>query len=117
MQQPGFSLRLLLCKETFTINRLCWPCHPSFCPLYLTTFILMGLNFIKRLTQIRNSLNALSKKVDDDKGIKVQQFYHDHLFTNPKYQSPKRLGRYEYQVFSQNGEDGIIQEIFNRIGY
>ncbi len=29
---------------------------------------------------------------------------------------PSRLGRFEYQVYSQNGEDGIISEIFNRIG-
>lgn len=32
------------------------------------------------------------------------------------YQDPKRLMRYEYQVFSQSGEDGIIHEIFKRIG-
>jgi len=77
----------------------------------------MGLNFIKRITQIKNILNVLLRKADDDKGIKVYQFYNDHLFTNPKYKQSKRLGSHEYQVFSQNGEDGIIQEIFNRIGY
>ena len=41
---------------------------------------------------------------------------HDHLFSNPKYTASKRLNKHEYQVFSQNGEDGIIHEIFNRIG-
>ncbi|MEO6977011.1 MAG: hypothetical protein ABI113_01495 [Mucilaginibacter sp.] len=76
----------------------------------------MGLNFIKRITQIRNILNVILKKIDDDKGIKVTQFYAEHLFNNPKYIESKRLGKYENQVFSQNGEDGIIQEIFNRIG-
>jgi hypothetical protein len=34
----------------------------------------------------------------------------------PKYDDPKRLTRYESKVFSQGGEDGIIQEIFRRIG-
>jgi hypothetical protein len=77
----------------------------------------MGLNFIKRITQIRNILNVVLKKIDDDKGIKVTQFLAEHLFNNPKYTSSKRLNRHEYQVFSQNGEDGIIQEIFNRIGH
>lgn len=77
----------------------------------------MGLNFIKRITQIRNILNIVMKKMDDDKGIKVAQFLNDNLFNHPKYAHSKRLNRYEYQVFSQNGEDGIIQEIFNRIGY
>jgi hypothetical protein len=76
----------------------------------------MGLNFIKRITQIRNTLNFIIKKVEDDKGIKVSQFLNDYLFSNPKYLNSKRLNKCEYQVFSQNGEDGIISEIFNRIG-
>jgi len=76
----------------------------------------MGLNFIKRITQIRNILNVVVKKIDDDKGFKTQQFLNDNLFNNPKYTDSKRLNKHEYQVFSQNGEDGIIAEIFNRIG-
>ncbi len=77
----------------------------------------MGLNFIRKISQIRNSLNSILKKIEDDKGLKINQFLHEHLYNNPKYITSKRLNRYEYQVFSQNGEDGIIQEIFNRIGY
>ena len=76
----------------------------------------MGLNFIKRISQIRNILNVVLKKMDDDKGIKVSQFLSEHLFNNPKYALSKRLNRHEYQVFSQNGEDGFISEIFRRIG-
>lgn len=77
----------------------------------------MGLNFIKRIAQIRDLLNILNKKLDDNKGITVAQFLSEHLYNNPKYNNSKRLNKHEYQVFSQNGEDGIIQEIFNRIGY
>jgi hypothetical protein len=76
----------------------------------------MGLNFIKRITQIRNILNIVLRKIDDDKGLKVHRFLTDNLYNNPKYTSSKRLNKHEYQVFSQNGEDGIISEIFNRIG-
>jgi hypothetical protein len=76
----------------------------------------MGVNFIKRITQIRNILNVVVKKIDDDKGLRVHQFLTDNLLNNPKYTNSKRLNKHEYQVFSQNGEDGIIQEIFNRIG-
>jgi hypothetical protein len=39
-----------------------------------------------------------------------------NLLAQSKYQDPKRLARHEAQVFSQNGEDGIIAEIFARIG-
>lgn len=76
----------------------------------------MGLNFIKKIVQIRELLQVVLKKSDDNKGIVVNQFLNDNLFNNPKYATSKRLNRFEYQVFSQNGEDGIISEIFNRIG-
>ena len=36
------------------------------------------------------------------------------LFT--RWQNPKSLERYGFKVYSQNDEDGIIQEIFSRIG-
>lgn len=38
------------------------------------------------------------------------------LLSQPKYQDSLRLTRFEAKVYSQNGEDGIIAEIFNRIG-
>jgi hypothetical protein len=38
------------------------------------------------------------------------------MLDNPKYADPKRLEPYGFSVYSQNDEDGIIQEIFNRIG-
>ena len=34
----------------------------------------------------------------------------------PRYADPKRLIRHGFKVYSQADEDGIIQEIFNRIG-
>ncbi len=38
------------------------------------------------------------------------------LLTLPRYADPQRLEPYGFSVYSQNDEDGIIQEIFNRIG-
>ena len=38
------------------------------------------------------------------------------LQDHPRYGDPKRLLRYQTQVCSQGGEDGIIHEIFRRIG-
>ena len=38
------------------------------------------------------------------------------ILSDPKHQDPKKLNQYEYKVSSQNGEDGIIAEIFRRIG-
>ncbi|MBP7827639.1 MAG: hypothetical protein KA236_13945 [Verrucomicrobia bacterium] len=46
----------------------------------------------------------------------LQQLFLQHLLEQPRYRDPKRLHRFEQQVFSQNGEDGAVAEIFRRIG-
>lgn len=38
------------------------------------------------------------------------------LLASPRYASPLRLNHSEVKAYSQNGEDGIIAEIFRRIG-
>src|SRR5262245_64955269 len=42
--------------------------------------------------------------------------YWDEELAKPRHADPKRLLRHGFKVFSQNDEDGIIQEIFRRIG-
>jgi hypothetical protein len=38
------------------------------------------------------------------------------LREHPRYGDPRRLLRYQFQVCSASGDDGIIQEIFRRVG-
>ncbi|MDB6139524.1 MAG: hypothetical protein JWO94_2596, partial [Verrucomicrobiaceae bacterium] len=45
-----------------------------------------------------------------------QHFIATHLHGNPRYADPLRLNRQEFRAFSQGGEDGILAEIFRRIG-
>jgi hypothetical protein len=47
--------------------------------------------------------------------MEVLRFWADEL-AKPRYADPKCLLRYGFKVYSQADEDGIIQEIFNRIG-
>lgn len=47
--------------------------------------------------------------------IEVLRFWSDEL-ARPRHADPKRLLRYGFKVYSQADEDGIIQEIFRRIG-
>lgn len=46
----------------------------------------------------------------------VQQKFLHELRQQERYADPRRLTRFEHQVFSQGGEDGIVREIFRRIG-
>lgn len=45
-----------------------------------------------------------------------QQFYINQILSDKKYDNALRLEKYGFKCFSQNEEDGIIHEIFNRIG-
>jgi hypothetical protein len=46
----------------------------------------------------------------------LQQLFVQQLLAQPRHCNPKRLHSFEQQVFSQNGEDGALAEIFRRIG-
>jgi hypothetical protein len=48
--------------------------------------------------------------------IAIEDYVERHLHGAPRYKEPKRLGGHEFQMFSQSGADGIIAEIFRRIG-
>jgi hypothetical protein len=41
---------------------------------------------------------------------------HEELLAQDKYKDPRNLNRYGAKIYSQAGEDGIIAEIFGRIG-
>jgi hypothetical protein len=46
----------------------------------------------------------------------VNSFIRSELRDSPRYRDPRKLNHYEHQVFSQCDEDGIVAEIFRRIG-
>lgn len=50
------------------------------------------------------------------KQIMIEMYLSQNLYNHEKYTQSNRLNKFEFQVFSQNGEDGIIEEIFRRIG-
>jgi hypothetical protein len=47
--------------------------------------------------------------------LRVQRAWEEEI-KKARHADPKRLVRYGYKVYSQNDEDGIIAEIFRRIG-
>lgn len=61
-------------------------------------------------------LENIDLKLAKSNNLQVDDYLQRNLFNNPRYQAPDKLNRFEFQAFSQFGEDGIIQEIFKRIG-
>jgi hypothetical protein len=47
--------------------------------------------------------------------LEVERFLQQHLYQRSD-RDPKWLGRFEAQIYSQSGEDGVLAEIFRRIG-
>ncbi len=58
----------------------------------------------------------LMARLQAKKHARIDAYLKLHLLENPTYDDPKRLNRFEFQAYSQSGEDGIIAEIFRRIG-
>jgi hypothetical protein len=73
---------------------------------------------IKKIFKIIGSLfnNELLEKLSKIE-TNVQYGLIEKIKSNKKYDNPKCLIRYGWKAYSQNDEDGIIFEIFNRIGY
>jgi hypothetical protein len=52
---------------------------------------------------------------DHVRQLELFRYWADEL-AKPRHADPKRLLRYGFKVYSQSDEDGIIQEIFSRVG-
>jgi hypothetical protein len=46
----------------------------------------------------------------------LARFLYEQAFLTPRFQDPRRLVGHGFKVYSQHDEDGIIEEIFRRIG-
>lgn len=68
-----------------------------------------------KLDRLSNKIVNLNGLTRFDYQLQLQRHYDDYL-ARPKYQEQRRLLRHGYKVYSQNDEDGIIAEIFRRIG-
>ena len=69
-------------------------------------------NPVQQLTQITAYSAARSEQTLQMDLIR----FRDRELDKPRHADPKRLLRYGFKVYSQCDEDGIIQEIFRRIG-
>jgi len=68
---------------------------------------------VRELHHIRSTLADLHSTLTRIEAIRLLDF---DLRAHPRYGDPRRLLCYAGQVCSQNGEDGIIHEIFRRVG-
>lgn len=48
--------------------------------------------------------------------LTLSRAHEDFLLAQPRYADPRALAAYRGRIYSQNGEDGMIAEIFQRLG-
>ena len=85
--------------------------------------IFVPLQYIRDKTRpLRRKRHTLERKLIDLEKITMSMVklhawdMHQKLLTEPRYKDEKRLLNFGFKGYSQNEEDGIIQEIFSRIG-
>ncbi len=64
---------------------------------------------LARLPEVANRLDRLFN-------LERETFRQDLLRNDPRLRDPRCLNRFEFQLFSQSGQDGIIAEIVRRLG-
>ena len=75
-----------------------------------------GQSAVSVIVKIRNALSRVEANIGGIEAIEAIRT--DALLSeDPRYKDAQRLHRYSFSVNSQNGEDGMIQEIFRRIGF
>jgi hypothetical protein len=70
----------------------------------------------KSFSRFLSKIFNIIEKTELKHQLLADDYLQKYLYHNEKYYDSKRLNGYEFSAFSQNGEDGIIEEIFNRIG-
>jgi hypothetical protein len=71
---------------------------------------------ISYVLRIRDLVTELRSRAAERSQIEKERLRIQLLATARYASDPKRLNHFEAQVFSQNGEDGVLAEIFARIG-
>ena len=75
-----------------------------------------SLPLIRELREANHTLRKIQEAALLGATLDAVRLFDLDLKSHPRYGSKKRLTPFEFRVNSQNGEDGIIQEIFHRIG-
>ena len=78
-----------------------------------------NVDLLVSLREVEKHVANMKNDLDDIRKTSFDLAIEDEiraLKQTERYRNPLRLHAYERQVFSQNGEDGAIEEIFRRIG-
>lgn len=73
-------------------------------------FSLLGHRYLNEITRNLQDVNY------NTRAYIIEDYLDKFLYRNIRYIKNKRITQYYNSIYSQNGEDGLIEEIFRRIG-
>ena len=76
---------------------------------------LLGQPLLDVMLQVRHNSDKMLQVHQKSYQVQREALLH-LLLQQPRYADRRRLNQHEFRVYSQSGQDGIIQEIFRRIG-
>ena len=68
---------------------------------------------IRQLIKIHETLGSIQRELAQLRTIEAVRSYEQEWMSNDRFRDPQRLLAHARQVNSQNGEDGMIAEIFD----
>jgi len=71
---------------------------------------------LRQVRDFRRLMFAMEGKIRDMENLQRLEFFEITAVNHPRYGDPRRLFRHGRQTYSQHDEDGMISEIFRRIG-
>jgi len=83
----------------------------------LVNLITRKISSLLGTTPLKGIHEDITRIRELNEGLLVEMFLKDNLFNNETYLKSKKLTHFHRSVYTQNGEDGIIEEIFKRIGF
>jgi hypothetical protein len=72
--------------------------------------------FLSELGSLPAQVRSLQRTLEGNRVLQGMLLHRQALATDPRYADPRHLARFGRKSFSQNDEDGIIAEIFRRVG-
>jgi hypothetical protein len=78
--------------------------------------ILLRLPGVRQLAKLRTILLLVTSRLSRVVAVNESMLLDVELPSTPRWSDQKRLLQYQHRVNSQHGEDGMLREIFRRIG-
>ncbi len=82
----------------------------------LKNYLLRKIWYLMGTAEINNISEEIKRIREITENTFIDNYLKENLFQNTFYTDSKRITHFHKSIYSQNGEDGIINEIFNRIG-